>query len=108
LLCITALLAFHTDKLSHVSLHLICLGLGIFSSAIVVIGFTTVKEQTIEIGDVAASSIPSCGATPGGRLEATHKPDPHERKGFAVGTRTHGNCQTSGTISGEVLDCSQE
>ncbi|HID31221.1 MAG TPA: MFS transporter, partial [Desulfobacterales bacterium] len=44
LLCITALLAFHTDNLSHVSLHLICLGLGIFSSAIVVIGFTTVKE----------------------------------------------------------------
>ena len=44
LLCITALLAFQTDKLSHASLYLICLGLGIFSSAIVVIGFTTVKE----------------------------------------------------------------
>lgn len=44
LLCLTALLAFHTDKLPLISLYLICLGLGIFSSAIVVIGFTTVKE----------------------------------------------------------------
>ena len=44
LLCLTALLAFYTDELSLLGLYLICLGLGIFSSAIVVIGFTTTKE----------------------------------------------------------------
>lgn len=44
LLCLTALLAFHTDQLPLPGLYLICLGLGIFSSAIVVIGFTTTKE----------------------------------------------------------------
>ncbi len=44
LLVLTALLAFYTEKLSLVGLYLICLGLGIFSSAIVVIAFTTTKE----------------------------------------------------------------
>ena len=43
-LCLTALLAFYTDGLSIPVLYLICLGLGIFSSAIVVVGFTTTKE----------------------------------------------------------------
>ena len=43
-LCITALLAFFTDGLPLVGLYLISLGLGIFSSAVVVIGFTTTKE----------------------------------------------------------------
>ena len=44
LLCLTALLAFYTEELPLAGLYLICLGLGIFSSAIVVIGFTTTKE----------------------------------------------------------------
>ncbi len=44
LLCLTALLAFCTEELPLAGLYLICLGLGIFSSAIVVIGFTTTKE----------------------------------------------------------------
>ena len=43
-LCITALLAFRTGGLSIPVLYLICLGLGVFSSAIVVVGFTTTKE----------------------------------------------------------------
>lgn len=43
-LCLTALLAFHTAGLPIAVLYLICLGLGIFSSAIVVVGFTTTKE----------------------------------------------------------------
>jgi sugar phosphate permease len=44
LLCLAALLAFYTDELPLKGLYLICLGIGIFSSAIVVIGFTTTKE----------------------------------------------------------------
>ena len=43
-LCLTALLAFYTERLSIPALYLLCLGLGVFSSAIVVIGFTTTKE----------------------------------------------------------------
>jgi sugar phosphate permease len=43
-LCLTALLAFYTDGLPLAGLYLISLGLGIFSSAVVVIGFTTTKE----------------------------------------------------------------
>jgi sugar phosphate permease len=43
-ICLTALLAFYTDQLSVPTLYLFCLVLGIFSSAIVVIGFTTTKE----------------------------------------------------------------
>jgi sugar phosphate permease len=41
---ITALLAFFTDQIPVLGLYLICLGFGIFASAIVVIGFTTNKE----------------------------------------------------------------
>ena len=41
---LTALLAFRTADLGMTTLYLICLGLGIFGSAIVVIGFTTNKE----------------------------------------------------------------
>jgi sugar phosphate permease len=41
---ITALLAFQTAQLSTLALFGLCLGLGIFSSAIVVIGFTANKE----------------------------------------------------------------
>ena len=43
-MCLTALLAFYTDRLSIPTLYSLCLGLGVFSSAIVVIGFTTTKE----------------------------------------------------------------
>jgi len=43
-LCLTAILAFATDRLSVATLYLLCFGFGIFSSAIVVIGFTTTKE----------------------------------------------------------------
>jgi MFS family permease len=43
-LCLTALLAFFTDRMPLPGLYAITLGLGIFSSAIVVIGFTTAKE----------------------------------------------------------------
>jgi len=43
-LCITAMLAFYTDRIPLAGLYAICMGLGIFSSAVVVIGFTTVKE----------------------------------------------------------------
>jgi len=41
---VTGLLAFYTEKLPTPALYAICLSLGIFSSAIVVIGFTTTKE----------------------------------------------------------------
>jgi len=41
---LTALLAFRTAELGTTSLYLLCLALGIFGSAIVVIGFTTNKE----------------------------------------------------------------
>ena len=43
-LVLTALLTFKTDALGLSTLYLICLGLGVFGSAIVVIGFTTNKE----------------------------------------------------------------
>jgi sugar phosphate permease len=42
--CLTALLAFDTAGLSIPVLYFICFGLGVFSSAIVVVGFTTTKE----------------------------------------------------------------
>jgi sugar phosphate permease len=44
-LLMTALLSFHTEGLPIPGLYLICLGLGVFSSAIVVVGFTTTKEM---------------------------------------------------------------
>jgi sugar phosphate permease len=43
-LALTALLAFRTEALGVTALYLICLGLGVFCSAIVVIGFTSNKE----------------------------------------------------------------
>lgn len=43
-LCVTAALAFYTDRMSAGFLYVLCLGLGIFSSAVVVIGFTAAKE----------------------------------------------------------------
>jgi sugar phosphate permease len=42
--CLTGILASQTETLSISVLYLLCLGLGIFASAIVVIGFTTTKE----------------------------------------------------------------
>jgi sugar phosphate permease len=44
LLCLTVPLAFYTDKISLIGLYLLCAGFGMFSSAAVVIGFTTTKE----------------------------------------------------------------
>jgi len=44
LLMITATLSFATDRIPVFGLYLICLGLGMFSSSIVVIGFTATKE----------------------------------------------------------------
>jgi sugar phosphate permease len=41
---ITALLSFRTDALSVLALSLICLGIGMFAGAIVVIAFTATKE----------------------------------------------------------------
>jgi len=43
-LVLTGLLAFYTAKIPLVGLYLLCLGLGIFSSAVVVIAFTVNKE----------------------------------------------------------------
>jgi sugar phosphate permease len=43
-LALTALLAFYTDRMPVAALYLLCLGLGMFASAVVVIGFTTNKE----------------------------------------------------------------
>jgi sugar phosphate permease len=43
-LVITATLSFAVDRIPVYGLYLICLGLGMFASAIVVIGFTTAKE----------------------------------------------------------------
>lgn len=44
LLLLTAALAFYTEAIPVTGLYLLCFGLGVFSSAIVVIGFTTTKE----------------------------------------------------------------
>ncbi len=44
LLAITATLSFATDRIPVFGLYLICVGLGMFSSAVVVIGFTATKE----------------------------------------------------------------
>ena len=41
---LTAILAFHTDRIPLFGLYFLCLGLGMFSSAVVVIGFTAAKE----------------------------------------------------------------
>jgi sugar phosphate permease len=44
LLGLTALLAFCTDRIPPAGLYLVCFGLGIFSCAVVAVGFTTTKE----------------------------------------------------------------
>jgi len=41
---LTGFLTFMTARISVIGLYLLCLGLGIFASAIVVVGFTTAKE----------------------------------------------------------------
>ncbi len=41
---LTGILAFATDRIPHAGLYLVCLGLGVFSGAIVVIAFTSTKE----------------------------------------------------------------
>ena len=43
-LLVAAALAFHTDGLPVPVLYILCLGLGVFTNAIVVIGFTATKE----------------------------------------------------------------
>ncbi len=43
-LSITSILAFHTDGLSIPVLYLLCFFMGVFTNAIVVIGFTSIKE----------------------------------------------------------------
>lgn len=43
-LMISAVLAFYTDKIPPAGLYALCLGMGCFSSAIVVVAFTTTKE----------------------------------------------------------------
>jgi len=43
-LVLTGLLAFYTAKIPLVGLYLLCLGLGVFTSAVVVIAFTVNKE----------------------------------------------------------------
>ncbi len=43
-LCLTIPLAFYTDGITRTGLYLLCFGFGIFSSAVVVIGFTAAKE----------------------------------------------------------------
>ena len=44
LLLLTGVLAFFTKDIPVTGLYLLCFGLGVFSSAVVVIGFTTTKE----------------------------------------------------------------
>jgi len=44
LLLLTGTLVFYTKDIPAVGLYLLCFGLGVFSSAVVVIGFTTTKE----------------------------------------------------------------
>jgi sugar phosphate permease len=44
LLVLTVPIAFYTDKIPLIGLYLLCAGFGMFSSAVVVIGFTTTKE----------------------------------------------------------------
>ncbi len=55
---LTALLAFFTDGIPVVGLYLVCLGLGVFSSAVVVIGFTMNKELfPVEMAGTATGAI---------------------------------------------------
>lgn len=55
---ITATLAFYTHRIPHPVLYLVCFGLGIFSSAVVVIGFTAAKELfPVQIAGTATGLI---------------------------------------------------
>lgn len=57
-LCLTAVLAFYTANISLVGHYFICLALGIFGSAIVVIGFTTNKELfPVQIAGTATGMV---------------------------------------------------
>lgn len=57
-LCLTAMLAFYTDQVPVPGLYLICLGLGIFASSVVVIGFTAAKELfPVQIAGTATGLI---------------------------------------------------
>jgi sugar phosphate permease len=57
-LCLTAVLAFYTSRISLVGHYLVCLGLGVFCSAIVVIGFTTNKELfPVQIAGTATGMV---------------------------------------------------
>jgi sugar phosphate permease len=57
-LFLTGVLAFYTDQVPLMGLYLLCLGLGIFSSAVVVIGFTAAKEMfPVQIAGTAIGLI---------------------------------------------------
>jgi sugar phosphate permease len=57
-LFLTGVLAFYTDQVPLTGLYLLCLGLGIFSSAVVVIGFTAAKEMfPVQIAGTAIGLI---------------------------------------------------
>lgn len=55
---LTALLAFRTDELSVVELHLLCLGFGLFGNSVAVVGFTMTKELfPLEISGTATGLV---------------------------------------------------
>jgi len=55
---LASVLAFYTDRIPLAGHYLLCLGLGIFSSAIVVIGFTVIKELfPIQIAGTATGLV---------------------------------------------------
>ncbi|HBB17603.1 MAG TPA: MFS transporter [Syntrophus sp. (in: bacteria)] len=57
-LCLTGVLAFYTAQVSTTGLYLLYLGFGMFSSSIVVIGFTTAKELfPVQIAGTATGLI---------------------------------------------------
>jgi sugar phosphate permease len=58
LVVLVSILAFATDKIPLAGHFLLCLGLGVFSSAIVVIGFTAIKELfPIQIAGTATGLV---------------------------------------------------
>ena len=58
LLFLAALLAFFTNRIPVAGLYIVCLGLGIFSSAVVVIAFTMTKELfPVEIAGTAIGLV---------------------------------------------------
>ncbi len=58
LLLLTVLLAFYTDGIPLAGLYMVCLGLGMFGSAVVVIAFTMTKELfPIEIAGTAIGLV---------------------------------------------------